>query len=52
MKPEFSMYLLKMLLCNPSMIAFLRAEAAKTSTPIDDTAVDIIVSLLCDAKKQ
>ncbi len=40
-------YILRLVLCNDEMIKWLKAEAAKTGTPIDDTAVAIIEMLLC-----
>ncbi len=36
-----------MILCNDEMLSWLKAEAKKTETPIDDTAVEIVEMLLC-----
>lgn len=38
----FALMLLRFVLCNEKLLTWLRTEAAKTETPIDDTAVRII----------
>ncbi len=45
--PKIIIYILGLVLCNETMLAWLREEAKKTATPIDDTAVSIIEMLLC-----
>jgi|GEM_PF-6386978 len=41
------LYILRLVLCSDETLKWLKAEAAKTDTPIDDTAVAIVEMLLC-----
>lgn len=41
------LYILGFVLCNEKMLTWLKAEAKKTETPIDDTAIAIIEMFLC-----
>lgn len=45
--PTIIIYILRLVLCNESMLVWLREEAKKSATPIDDTAVAIVEMLLC-----
>lgn len=38
---------LRLILCDAKILTWLESEAAKTTTPIDDTAVKGIKYLLC-----
>ncbi len=40
-------YILRLVLCNDAILTWLREEAKKSATPIDDTAVALIEMLLC-----
>lgn len=48
----FALMILRFVLCNKSILDWLKAEAAKTGTPIDDTAVKLIEALLCGSEEQ
>lgn len=48
----FALMILRLILCNKTMLDWLKAEAAKTSTPIDDTAIKIIEALLCGSEEE
>lgn len=50
MDPRFVIYILRLVLCNPQFLAWLKEQAKKTDTPIDDTAVALIEVLLCPGK--
>ena len=39
--------ILRLILCNEEILTWLKAEAKKTSTPIDDTTIMIVEMLLC-----
>lgn len=41
------LYILGFVLCNEKTLAWLKAEAKKSETPIDDTTIAIIEMLLC-----
>lgn len=43
---------LRLILCRPEVIKWLREEAKKSTTPIDDIAVSIIVKLLCGSTEE
>lgn len=45
--PTIVIYILRMVLCNEAILSWLREEAKKSATPIDDTAVSIVEMLLC-----
>lgn len=46
-----ALMILKLVLCNAQVMKWLKAEAAKSETPIDDTAVKIVEFLLCGAEE-
>jgi hypothetical protein len=50
MNPAIIVYFLRLILCNPEILNWLKTEAAKSSTPIDDYAVQAISALLCPSK--
>lgn len=39
--------ILQAILCDPTIMAWLEAEAKKTETPIDDMALTMIKMMLC-----
>lgn len=45
------LYILGFVLCNEKMLTWLKAEAKKTETPIDDTAIAIIEMFLCQKEQ-
>ena len=47
MNPVMIIGILRMLLCNDEMMAWMEKESSKSSTPIDDIAVKLIGMLLC-----
>lgn len=47
MKVESALFILRLVLCNERVVAWLREEAEKTSTPIDNIAIDVIQYVLC-----
>ena len=51
MKPELILYLVRLLLCNSEVIAWLKEQAQKSETPIDDTMLQGIQYLLCPERK-
>lgn len=48
---SFALMLLRFVLCNEKLMTWLRTEAAKSETPIDDTAVKIIEWTLCGSEE-
>ena len=50
MKPALIIYILRLILCDPAILAWLKEQAKKTDSPIDDYMVEIIESLLCPQK--
>jgi very-short-patch-repair endonuclease len=50
MRPEIILYILSQLILNDKVISWLRAEAAKTDTPIDDYFVDFLCIALSKTK--
>ena len=47
MKVEFVLFILRLVLCNEKVVAWLREEATKTTTPIDNIAIDVVQHVLC-----
>jgi hypothetical protein len=47
---NFGLMILRLVLCNEKMLAWLKAEAAKTETPIDDTAIRLIEMVVCSSE--
>ena len=41
------LYVLRLILCNTKTSEWLKAQAKKTDTPIDDYAIGLIEYLLC-----
>jgi hypothetical protein len=50
MNPTMILYFVRLLLCNEPFIKWLKEEASKSSTPIDDYAVEAVFTLLCQTK--
>ena len=50
MKPELIIYILRLILCNQATLSWLKEQAEKSDTPIDDYMVNIIEQLLCPQK--
>lgn len=50
MNPVMILYFVRLLICNEAFMQWLKAEAVKSSTPIDDYAVEALFTLLCSAK--
>lgn len=50
MTPNVIVYLIRAILCNEQLQKWLREEAKKTNTPIDDLALDALDALLCGDK--
>lgn len=50
MKAEVIVQILRLILCNQEMLAWLEEQAAKTNTPIDDMMVGVLKLLLCGQK--
>lgn len=44
---SFALMILRFVLCNEKMLTWLKTEAAKTETPVDDTTVRVVEMLLC-----
>lgn len=51
MKPELVLYLLRLLLCNNEIVTWMKEQAQKSETPIDDNIVAGIQYLLCPERK-
>jgi hypothetical protein len=49
---NFALMLLRLVLCNEKLLSWLKAEAAKTDTPVDDTAVKVLEFVLCGEDKE
>ena len=50
MKPELALYILRLILCNPATLPWLKDQAKKSDTMIDDHMVEIVELLLCPEK--
>jgi hypothetical protein len=50
MKAEIIIQILRLILCNNEMMAWLEEQAAKTNTPVDDVMVGVLKLLLCGQK--
>ena len=50
MKPTLIVYILRLILCDPATLAWLKEQAKKTDSPIDDYTVEIIEALLSPQK--
>lgn len=46
---NLALLILRLVLCNASLLTWLKSEAAKSETPIDDTAIKVVEMLLCGA---
>lgn len=42
--------ILRMVLCNDKMLTWLKEQAKKSDTPIDDTGVRILELILCEGE--
>lgn len=49
---NFGLMILRMVICSGPILPWLKAEAAKSETPIDDTAVRIIEGVLCGSEEK
>ena len=45
--PAIIVYILRLVLCNDRILIWLKEQAKKTETPLDDISVTIIEMLLC-----
>jgi len=42
--------ILQLILCNPQMLEWMREQAQKSDTPIDDIGIKVLEILLCNQK--
>jgi len=47
MRAESILYILRLIFCNSDVLAWLKEQAKKSDSKIDDYMVEIIESLLC-----
>lgn len=48
MNADIALKILRMILCNDEVKAWLKQAASESDTPIDDWALDIVEMLLCN----
>lgn len=46
---KLALLILRLVLCNQTLLGWLKSEAAKSETPIDDTAIKVVEMILCGA---